>query len=290
MGLKNFNHIILIILSVFLITYNSFFSNALASEESSWTYSKFVNIMKKSERLPTLTEKHWNEVQKRKANATISVENYLVTRFKKASPEVLRAFNEVPREYFVYQYQQKRVIFEACYEAKAKPWQIGWGSPISDYLGQAYMTQLVRPKPSDKVLEIGTCSGFQAAMISRIAKEVYTIEINKPLGDKVLKIFEPLEYNNIQARVGDGFYGWPDIREGFDVIIVTCAARYVPPELLRQLKPGGRMVIPIGQPYKRGQSFYIYTKDKQGKVRSIRDIGCFFVPMTGKIAENDQKK
>jgi protein-L-isoaspartate(D-aspartate) O-methyltransferase len=81
--------------------------------------------------------------------------------------------------------------------------------------------------------------------------------------------------------VGDGYFGWPEVKDGFDIIIVTCVAQYAPPELFRQLKPGGRLIIPIGQPFKRGQVLYVYTKDAAGKVHSRRDMGVFFIPMTG---------
>jgi protein-L-isoaspartate(D-aspartate) O-methyltransferase len=81
--------------------------------------------------------------------------------------------------------------------------------------------------------------------------------------------------------VGDGFFGWPEVQGGFDTIIVTCAAQYVPPALIQQLKPGGRLVIPIGQPFRRGQFLYIYTKDEDGRVRSRKDVGVYFIPMTG---------
>ena len=109
----------------------------------------------------------------------------------------------------------------------------------------------------------------------------YSIEIIEPLGRAVGKIFAPLGYTNIETRVGDGYFGWPEVKDGFDVIIVTCAAQYAPPDLFKQLKPGGRMLIPIGQPFKRGQILYVYTKDEDGKVRSRKDVGVFFIPMTG---------
>ena len=101
------------------------------------------------------------------------------------------------------------------------------------------------------------------------------------IGRAVGKIFAPLGYTNIESRVGDGYFGWPEVKDGFDVIIVTCAAQYAPPELFKQLKPGGRMLIPIGQPFKRGQILYVYSKDEDGKVRSRKDVGVFFIPMTG---------
>ena len=132
-------------------------------------------------------------------------------------------------------------------------------------------------------LEIGTGSGFQSALLSRIVKRAYSIEIIEPLGKAVSKIFAPLGYTNVHTRVGDGYYGWPEVQGGFDIIIVTCAAQYAPPDLFKQMKPGGRLVIPIGQPFKRGQVLYVYTKDAEGKIHSRRDVGVFFIPMTGAI-------
>ena len=95
------------------------------------------------------------------------------------------------------------------------------------------------------------------------------------------KIFAPLGYDNVHSRVGDGYFGWPEVEGGFDMIMLTCVAQYAPPELFRQLKPGARLLIPIGQPFRRGQVLYVYTKDADGRVRSRRDVGVFFIPMTG---------
>src|SRR6202034_2476930 len=137
---------------------------------------------------------------------------------------------------------------------------------------------------------MGTGSGFQSSLLSRIVKQAYSIEIIEPLGHAVAKLWAPLGYDNIQSRVGDGYFGWPEVKDGFDIIIVTCAAQYAPPDLFKQLKPGGRMIIPIGQPFKRGQVLYIYTRDAEGKIHSRRDIGVFFIPMTGAIAKNQAVK
>jgi protein-L-isoaspartate(D-aspartate) O-methyltransferase len=160
---------------------------------------------------------------------------------------------------------------------------VGWGSALSDYEGQVYMTQLARPLPTHTVLEIGTGSGYQIALLSRLVQSAYSIEIVKPLGEAVEKIFAPLGYTNVHTRTGDGYFGWPEVEGGFDTIMVTCAAQYVPPALLAQLKPGGRLIIPIGQPFKHGQFLYVYRKDKQGKVHSTKVVGMYFVPMTGSI-------
>ena len=104
------------------------------------------------------------------------------------------------------------------------------------------MTQVCKPKSDDVTLEIGTGSGFQSALLSRIVKRAYSIEIIEPLGKAVSKIFTPLGYTNVHTRVGDGYYGWPEVQGGFDIIIVTCAAKYAPPDLFKQMKPGGRLV------------------------------------------------
>jgi protein-L-isoaspartate(D-aspartate) O-methyltransferase len=196
------------------------------------------------------------------------------------------AFGEVPREYFHYIYSERRATPSDAYEDTPKPWPIGYGSALSDYLGQAYMTQICKPAEGDVTLEIGTGSGFQSALLSRIVRQAYSIEIVEPLGRAVSKIFGPLGYDNVHTRVGDGYYGWPEVEGGFDVIIVTCAAQYAPPDLFKQMKPGGRMVIPIGQPFKRGQVLYVYMKDGEGKIHSRRDMGVFFVPMTGAVMRN----
>ncbi|MGL4368590.1 MAG: protein-L-isoaspartate O-methyltransferase family protein, partial [Spirochaetota bacterium] len=132
-------------------------------------------------------------------------------------------------------------------------------------------------------------SGFQSSWLSKIVKEVYSIEIIKPVGEGVKNLYAPLGLNNVHTKVGDGFFGWPEVQGGFDIIIVTCAAQYVPPALLAQLKKGGRMIVPIGQPFKQGQFFYIYTKDQDGKIRSRKDVACYFVPMTGAMMKNDNK-
>ncbi|UCH52498.1 MAG: protein-L-isoaspartate O-methyltransferase, partial [Pseudomonadota bacterium] len=250
--------------------------NAWAAEKSgapgSWTYDRYVAVMKESGRNTKLTEKDFAAIQDRKQAALKTIEEYLNQRFGKVDPQVLKAFAELPREYFHYNYQEKRSTAEVAYEEKAKPWAIGYGSALSDYLGQAYMTQLTKPTADSVVLEIGTGSGYQVSALSRIVKKAYSIEIIEPLGQSVAKIFKPLGYDNVETRVGDGYFGWPEVKGGFDIIIVTCAAQYVPPALIEQLKPGGRMIIPIGQPFKKGQFLYVYTKNQEGKVTSRKDV------------------
>ncbi len=252
-----------------------------AAGAGKWTREAYVAAMTASGRTHDISIGAFEAIQKRKESALKGIEKYLAQRFGKADPAVLKAFAELPREYFHYQYAEKRPMAADAYEAEAKPWAIGYGSALSDYLGQAYMTQATQPKPTDVVLEIGTGSGFQSSLLSRIVKSVYSIEIIEPLGKAVANIYKPLGISNVSTRVGDGFFGWPEVEGGFDIIIVTCAAQYVPPALFKQLKPGGRMLVPIGQPFKRGQFLFIYTKDAEGKVTSRKDVGVFFIPMTG---------
>ncbi|HEY4254437.1 MAG TPA: protein-L-isoaspartate O-methyltransferase [Roseomonas sp.] len=256
---------------------------ARAQQGGNWTHAAYLAAMRASGRETSLNEAGFRAIQQRRQDGLRRIESYLRTRFGAADPAVMRAFGEVPREYFHYMYDGGRASPQDAWEADAKPWALGYGSALSDYLGQAYMTQACEPKPDHVVLEIGTGSGFQSSLLSRIVARQYSIEIIQPLGRAVQRIFTPLGYTNVETRVGDGFFGWPEVQGGFDTIIVTCAAQYVPPALLAQLKPGGRMLIPIGQPFRRGQFLYIYTKDEEGRVRSRKDVGVYFIPMTGEM-------
>jgi protein-L-isoaspartate(D-aspartate) O-methyltransferase len=260
-------------------------ASSVWSPGAPWDFRAYTEAMRQSGRSTELSEKDFSELQARKGLAVQAIEKYLQRRFGKADPNVLRAFRELPREYYHYDYQQKRAFAANTYEAAPKPWAIGFGSALSDYLGQAYMTQLCSPRPGDTVLEIGTGSGFQSSLLSRMVKDVYSIEIIKPLGTEVARIYKPLGLDNVRTRVGDGYFGWPEVQGGFDIIMVTCVARYVSPELLKQLKPEGRLIVPIGQPFKRGQVLYVFSKDKAGKVHSRKDVGVYFIPMTGRIME-----
>ncbi len=254
---------------------------AFAAGTPAWTRDAFEEAMRKSGRPIDLTQAQFDAIQARKPAAIAKIEAYLKERLGSADPAVIRAFQAVPREYYHYNYADHRAESGDAYESDPKPWALGYGSALSDYLGQAYMTQVCKPTATDVTLEIGTGSGFQSSLLSRIVKKAYSIEIIEPLGHAVAKLWAPLGYDNVESRVGDGYFGWPEVTGGFDIIIVTCAAQYTPPDLFRQLKPGGRMIIPIGQPFKRGQVLYIYTKDTEGKVHSKRDVGVFFIPMTG---------
>jgi protein-L-isoaspartate(D-aspartate) O-methyltransferase len=258
---------------------------AAASATPAWTRQAFLQAMAASGRPTQISEAAFQAIQSKKPAAIARIRTYLTERFGQADPRVIAAFQQVPREYFHYLYpaHESQAVF--AYEPVPKPWALGYGSVLSDYLGQAYMTQLAQPGPGDVSLEIGTGSGFQSSLLSRIVRQAYTIEIIQPIGTAVDKIFRPLGYDNVEGRVGDGYYGWPEVKDGFDIIMVTCVAQYAPPALFKQLKPGGRLIIPIGQPFRRGQILYVYTKDAAGKIHSRRDVGVFFIPMTGAMMD-----
>jgi protein-L-isoaspartate(D-aspartate) O-methyltransferase len=252
-----------------------------AQGSPAWNREAYLAAMRASGRETAMTEQSFAAIQARKPAAMRRIETYLTQRFGQADPAVLRAFEALPREYFHWNYEGRSNGATNAYESDPKPWGLGFGSALSDYLGQAYMTQACQAKPEHVALEIGTGSGYQASLLSRIVAKQYSIEIINPLGTAVQRLFAPIGLANVETRVGDGFFGWPEVQGGFDIIIVTCAAQYVPPALIQQLKPGGRMVIPIGQPFRRGQFLYIYTKDEDGRVRSRKDVGVYFIPMTG---------
>jgi len=155
---------------------------------------------------------------------------------------VLAAMETVPRHAFVP--REKKA---AAYEDR--PLAIGFGQTISQPYIVALMTALLKLDKNARVLEVGTGSGYQAAILAQIAKEVYSIEVVRPLHQRSSKTLEKLGYSNIFTTHGDGYYGWKQ-HEPYDAIMVTCASEFVPPPLIRQLKPGGRMCIPVGPPFK----------------------------------------
>jgi protein-L-isoaspartate(D-aspartate) O-methyltransferase len=184
---------------------------------------------------------------------------------------VLNAMLAVPRHLFVDGAQQNKAYND-------HPLPIGEGQTISQPYVVAIMTEAVELKGNERVLEIGTGSGYQAAVLSGIVKEVFTIEIKKGLHDMVKARFQKLGYPNIQVMHGDGYYGW-ESHAPFDVIMVTASANHIPPPLLAQLKEGGRLIIPLGSTV-----FYqnlTLVKKEKGK-HAIRELGgVAFVPMTG---------
>jgi len=141
------------------------------------------------------------------------------------------------------------------------------------------MTDLLEPKPQDKVLEVGTGSGYQAAILAELVAEVYTIEIIEPLGNEARERLQRLNYKNVHVRIGDGYYGWKE-HGPYDGIVVTAAASHIPPPLIQQLKPGGRMVIPVGSRF-MVQQLVLVEKDAKGKLTTRQLLPVRFVPLTG---------
>lgn len=187
---------------------------------------------------------------------------------------VIAAMRATPRHEFVPRAQRRYSYFDM-----ALP--IGESQTISPPFVVAYMTEQLDPQPQHKVLEIGTGSGYQAAVLSRLVSEVYTVEIVGELGRRAERTLRRGGYDNVHVRVGDGFLGWPE-KAPFDRIIVTCSPEDVPQPLIDQLKEGGRMVVPVGTRYQ--QSLYLFTK-KQGELQREALRGTFFVPMTGEAED-----
>jgi len=161
------------------------------------------------------------------------------------------------------------------------PLPIGHEQTISQPYIVALMTQLAKPKPESRALDIGTGSGYQAAVLAEVCKEVYGIEIVKPLADEAKVRLKKLGYENVTVRHGDGYRGWPEAAP-FDVIIVAAAPDHVPESLIEQLAPGGRLVIPVGR---FAQELLVVSKDKDGQVDRKTVIAVMFVPMTGEAQE-----
>ncbi|MBI3527126.1 MAG: protein-L-isoaspartate(D-aspartate) O-methyltransferase [Betaproteobacteria bacterium] len=185
---------------------------------------------------------------------------------------VLEAMGEVERHLFVPGAQQGN-----AYENRPLP--IGHGQTISQPYIVALMTDLLQTRPDHVVLEIGTGSGYQAAILAKLARTVHTIEIIDPLGRQAGVRLAQLGYRNVQVKVADGYYGWPE-HAPFDGIMVTAAANHVPPSLVRQLKPGGRMVIPVGTSFLT-QVLLLVEKEPDGSVTSRQILPVRFVPLTG---------
>ena len=191
-------------------------------------------------------------------------------------PNVLASLRIVPRHAFVRPGDLRRAYSD-------QPLPIGLGQTISQPYIVAYMTEALKLDPNSRVLEIGTGSGYQAAVCAEIAKEVYTIEIIKELAESAGKRLKKLGYGNISVKAADGYFGWKE-KAPFDTIIVTCAAGFVPPPLIEQLKPNGKMILPVGSPF-GAQTLMLITKDDKGRVRSKRLLPVRFVPMLGRIRE-----
>lgn len=187
----------------------------------------------------------------------------------------LDALKKVPRHLFVPQSQVPNAYRDS-------PLPIGYGQTISQPYIVAFMTEIVNPGPDDVVLEIGTGSGYQAAILAEIVKEVYTIEIIPELAETASSVFSKLEYDNIFVKTADGYYGWEEASP-FDAIVVTAAAEHIPPPLIEQLKDGGKMIIPVGTPFFVQQLMLVEKSDGKTTTRNLMPVR--FVPFTRNEAD-----
>lgn len=183
---------------------------------------------------------------------------------------VMQAMQDVDRGKFVTKHYQEQAYDDG-------PLPIGYGQTISQPFIVALMTDLLDLTPESIVLEVGTGSGYQTAIISQLAKQVYSVERIKELSDSSAQRFQELGYDNIEVRCVNGYYGWEE-KAPFDAIIVTAAASHIPQSLIEQLKPGGRMIIPVGLPYMH-QELMLVSKDEQGETETKSVLGVAFVPL-----------
>jgi protein-L-isoaspartate(D-aspartate) O-methyltransferase len=186
---------------------------------------------------------------------------------------VLDALRAVPRHEFVPADQRP-------FAYRNRPLPIGHGQTISQPYIVALMTALAQVEPGDTVLEVGTGSGYQAAVMARLARAVYTVEIVEPLGRQALQRLRALGYDSVHVRLGDGYDGWEE-HAPYDAIVVTAASSHVPPPLVRQLKPGGRMVIPVGAAF-MVQQLVLVEKYLDGSISTRQIVPVDFVPLTGR--------
>ena len=205
----------------------------------------------------------------------LTIENLAATAgpssVRRLDPKVLQAMREVPRHLLV-----PEEVRSQAYQNIPLP--IGYEQTISQPYIVALMTDLLETSSGDVVLEVGTGSGYQAAVLSRLVRQVHTIEIVEPLARRASEQLAELGYNNISVRAGDGYEGWPE-HAPFDRIIVTAGADHVPKPLVAQLRPGGRMVIPVGKSWNR-LDLMVVEKDRKGRIKTRRIIPVAFVPLT----------
>ncbi len=225
-------------------------STALAAEEDPWAEPRDAMLRKIEAYAPTLPK---------------------ATGVEAFSPEVVAAMEAVPRHLFVPPAERERAYAD-------RPLRIGYGQTISQPLIVALMTEMAQVGPGSRVLEIGTGSGYQAAVISLLADKVCSIEIIRELGEAAAGRLAELGYDKVEPRVGDGYFGWPECGP-YDAILVTAAAGHVPPPLVEQLKPGGRMIIPVGAVYEP-QHLTVIEKTQEGKLRTRQVLPVRFVPLT----------
>lgn len=222
---------------------------------------------------PAIADKYTLQRQQMLAAIDDSVQDTARYLDKKSfDSRVMQAMATVPRHEFVPQQQRS-----SAYENRPLP--IGYGQTISQPYIVALMTDLLQPQPGQRVLEIGTGSGYQAAVLSTLIKQVFSIEIIEPLGESATRTLARLGYENISTQIADGYNGWPQ-QAPFDGILVTAAISHIPPPLVQQLKKGGRMVIPVGTRFQT-QYLTLVEKDLQGVVSTRQLLPVYFVPFTG---------
>jgi protein-L-isoaspartate(D-aspartate) O-methyltransferase len=185
---------------------------------------------------------------------------------------VMTAMRKVPRHEFV-------PLDQRPYAYANRPLPIGYGQTISQPYIVALMSDLIKPQPDDRVLELGTGSGYQAAILAELTAQVYSIEIVEALGKQAAERLSGLGYDNVTVRIGDGYYGWEE-HAPFDAIVVTAAASHIPPPLIAQLKPGGLMVIPVGSRFLT-QQLVLIEKQPGGELVTRQVLPVKFVPLTG---------
>lgn len=204
--------------------------------------------------------------------AVYAAEVSSATGHDRIAPRVLEAMSIVPRHEFVPEDIRRQAYAD-------RPLPIGYGQTISQPFIVAVMTDLLRVAPNDVVLEVGTGSGYQAAVLAHLAHQVYTIEIVPGLANRAAQRLQSLGYANVATRLGDGYYGWQEAGP-FDGIMVTAAGSQIPPPLIQQLKPGGRMVIPVGGPFSF-QHLILVEVDSERKVTTRQLLPVQFVPLAG---------
>lgn len=215
-----------------------------------------------------------SEYQAARERLVASIQDYARAIGERPDPRILAALRQVPRHLFVPEAARADAYQD-------RPLPIGEDQTISQPSLVALMTHLLRPKPGDVILEVGTGSGYQAAILSPLVAKVHSIEIVAPLARQAARRLGELGYGNVEVRHGDGYLGWPE-QAPFDGIIVTAGAPHVPKPLLAQLKRGGHMVIPVGPSFAT-QELKVITKDEQGRLSERTIIGVRFVPLTRKV-------
>lgn len=210
-------------------------------------------------------------VEERERMVREGIENY--SSILVNNPAVLTAMRKVPRHAFM-----PEEVRPFAYENRPLP--IGYNQTISQPFIVAHMTELLELESSQKVLEIGTGSGYQAAVLAELCDSVYSMEIIPPLGERAELVLRELGYTQVHVRIGNGYEGWPE-QAPFDRIIVTCAPDDIPAALVEQLAPGGRIIIPVGSPYQT-QYLVVVRKNRKGKTIIEEQYPVRFVPMRGK--------